>query len=53
MTSLLTGARFSRRRILFLLTAIVAAAGAAIGLAVWPSGSAAAGQELQLSVPKT
>jgi hypothetical protein len=43
MTSLFTGARLSRRRILFLLTAIVAAAGVAIGLAVWPSGSAAAG----------
>jgi hypothetical protein len=43
MTSLLTGARISRRRILFLLTAIVVAAGVAIGLAVWASGSAAAG----------
>jgi hypothetical protein len=43
MTNLLTGARFSRRRIVFPLTAAVAAAGVAIGLAVWPSGSAAAG----------
>ena len=43
MTSLVTGARISRRRIVFLLTAIVVAAGAAIGLAVWPSGRAAAG----------
>ena len=43
MTSLLAGARISRRRILFLLTAIVVAAGVTIGLAVWASGSAAAG----------
>jgi hypothetical protein len=43
MTTLLTGARISRRRIVFLLTAAVAAAGLAIGLIVWPSGSAAAG----------
>jgi hypothetical protein len=40
MTNFLTGAR---RRMMFALTAIVAAAGAAIGLVVWTSGSAAAG----------
>ena len=39
MTNFITGARLSRRRIVFLFTAIVAAAGVAIG----PSGSAAAG----------
>jgi len=43
MTTLLTGARISRRRIAFALTAALAATGLAIGLAVWPSGSAAAG----------
>ena len=42
MTNFFTGAQLSRRRIVYLLTAIVAAAGVAIGLAVWPSGSAAA-----------
>ena len=31
--------RFPRRRILLLLTAIAVAAGVAIGLAVWPSGT--------------
>jgi hypothetical protein len=43
VTNSITGARLSRRRIVFLLAAIVAAAGVAIGLAVWPSGSASAG----------
>ncbi len=43
MTNVLTGARLSRRRIVFLLTAFAVAAGVAIGLAVWPSDGAAAG----------
>jgi hypothetical protein len=43
MTNFFTGARLSRRRILLLFTAIVVAVGVAIGLAVWPSGRAAAG----------
>jgi hypothetical protein len=43
VTNFFTGGQLSRRRIVFVLAAIVAAAGVAIGLAVWPSGSAAAG----------
>jgi hypothetical protein len=43
MTNFVTGARLSRRRVLLLLAAIVVAVGVAIGLAVWPSGPAAAG----------
>ncbi len=42
MTNVLTGVRLSRRRIMFLLTAIAVAAGVATGLAVWPSDNAAA-----------
>jgi hypothetical protein len=43
MTNLVTGARSSRRRIQFLLTAIAVAVAVAIGLAVWPPAGAAAG----------
>lgn len=42
MANFLTGARLFRRRIVFLLTAIVVAAGIAIGLAIWQSADAAA-----------
>ena len=42
MANFLTGARLSRRRIVFPLTSIVVAVGVAIGLAVWPSADAAA-----------
>ena len=41
MMNFLTGARLFRRRILLLLTAIVVAAGVAIGLTVWAPGATA------------
>jgi hypothetical protein len=43
MANLLTGARLSRRRIMYLLIAAGGAAGVAAGLVVWSSAGAAAG----------
>ena len=43
MANLLTGARLSWRRIVFLLTVVAVAAGVAFGLVAWSSAGAAAG----------